>query len=161
MKMLYVIRHAKSSWSDPLQDDFDRPLNERGKANAPEMAGRIKAKGVRPDLMISSTAKRAQETAQIFADVLAYAQADIQLQDQLYEAATETVMKCVRQISPEAESAFIFGHNPTLTYFVNELAGVWIDNIPTCGMVAISLDGWDKAGEGTGKLVWFDFPKNT
>jgi len=143
-----------------MQDDFDRPLNPRGKADAPEMAERIKTKGAKPDLIISSTAKRAHETAKVFAEVLGYDGADIQLHDNLYEADIETVMKCVRQISAEKESACIFGHNPTLTYFVNELAGVWIDNIPTCGVAAVTLEAWDKAGEGAGKLLWFDFPKN-
>ena len=161
MKMLYVIRHAKSSWSDPGTDDFDRPLNERGKADAPEMAKRMKSKGIKPDLIISSTAKRALKTAHIFAEVLGYPTDAIQLRRNLYEADVDTVFDVVREIAPETGRVLIFGHNPTFTGFVNELAGVRIDNIPTCGIAAVTLaKPWNETGEHTGRLDWFDYPKN-
>ena len=161
MKMLYVIRHAKSSWSEPGLDDFERPLNERGQKDAPEMAQRLKKKGVKPDLIISSTALRAYRTAQIFAEALDYAYDRIALKPDLYETDIETVFEVVRGIDPQAETVLIFGHNPTLTYFVNDLAATRIDNIPTAGIAAVALDGcWSEAKENGGKLVWFDYPKN-
>jgi phosphohistidine phosphatase len=161
MKMLYVIRHAKSSWSEPGLDDFDRPLNDRGQSDAPEMARRMKAKGIQPDLIITSTAERARKTAGIFADVLGYPSEAIVLKPDLYETDIDTVFDVVHQIDPQASHVFIFGHNPTFTYFVNDLASARIDNIPTCGIAAIALNGdWQEAEEDSGSLVWFDYPKN-
>ena len=161
MKMLYVIRHAKSSWAEPGLDDFERPLNDRGRSDAPEMARRMKAKGIKPDLIISSTAERAQTTARIFADELGYPSESILLKPDLYETDIDTVFDVVQQIDTHASHVLIFGHNPTFTYFVNDLASARIDNIPTCGIAAIALNGaWQDAGEDSGNLVWFDYPKN-
>lgn len=161
MKMLYVIRHAKSSWAEPGLDDFDRPLNDRGLSDAPEMAGRMKAKGIQPDLIISSTAERAQTTARIFANVLDYPAESILLKPDLYETDIDTVFDVVQQIDCDASHVLIFGHNPTFTYFVNDLASARIDNIPTCGIAAVALKGtWQEAEEDCGSLVWFDYPKN-
>lgn len=161
MRMLYVIRHAKSSWNEPGLDDFDRPLNDRGRSDAPEMAERLKAKGIHPDLIITSTAERAQTTARIFADVLGYPAESILLKPDLYETDVDTVFDVVHQIDPQASHVLIFGHNPTFTYFVNHLASARIDNIPTCGIAAIALDKeWREAKRSGGHMVWFDYPKN-
>lgn len=161
MNTLYVIRHAKSSWSGN-EADFDRPLNERGERDAPEMAARIKAKHIVPDLIISSPAKRAKKTASIFADVLGYQKDDILYKEKIYEASIETIYKILREVDPSHRCVLIFGHNPTFTYFVNGLASVRIDNIPTCGMAAISIKGeWKDIEEDAGELLWFDYPKNS
>lgn len=161
MKMLYVIRHAKSSWSEPGLDDFDRPLNDRGRADAPEMARRMKEKGIHPDLIISSTALRARKTAHMFAETLGYPAEKIVLKPDLYETDIDTVFDVVRQIDPDASQVLLFGHNPTFTYFVNDLASARIDNIPTCGIAAIAVNGsWKEVKEQSGSLVWFDYPKN-
>lgn len=161
MKMLYVIRHAKSSWSEPGLDDFDRPLNDRGQADAPEMAQRMKEKGIHPDLIITSTALRAYTTAHIFAEVLGYPVEKIVQKPDLYETDLDTLFEVVHQIHPEASHVLLFGHNPTFTYFVNDLASARIDNIPTCGVAAIALRVyWKEVEENSGSLVWFDYPKN-
>jgi phosphohistidine phosphatase len=162
MKRLVVIRHAKSDWSDPWKDDFDRPLNERGKRDAPVMAERLKKKGILPDLIISSPAKRAKKTALIFAEKLGYDPEKILWEKDLYECSTADVYRLIRELGKDAGTLFVFGHNPTWTYFVNELAGVRIDNIPTCGIAVteISCD-WDALEAECGKLIDFDYPKKT
>lgn len=157
---LVVIRHAKSDWGDPLKKDFDRPLNERGKRDAPAMAERLKAKGIYPDLIISSTAKRAQKTARIFAEHLHYNPEKIFLTDELYECSTADVYHVIQSVGGEAKTIFVFGHNPTWTYFVNELAGVRIDNIPTCGIAVIEMaKNWREIEAESGRLLDFDYPK--
>ena len=159
--MLYVVRHAKSSWAEPWMADFDRPLNDRGEKDAPEMALRIQSKGIKPDLIISSPAKRAKTTALAFASQLGYAEKSILYKDNIYEADVETIFSIIRDIPSSYSHVFLFGHNPTFTYFVNELADVRIDNIPTCGVAAIVITGeWSEAGAESGSLVWFDYPKN-
>jgi len=159
--MLYVIRHAKSSWNEPGARDFDRELNERGRKDAPEMADRLKRKGVMPSLIVSSTALRAKRTALAFAQILGYDADGILWKDELYEADVHTIYDVVRKIGEPYETVLMFGHNPTWTYFVNGLAEVRIDNIPTCGVAGISLNGaWENVKEGSGELVLFDFPKN-
>jgi phosphohistidine phosphatase len=161
MKMLYVIRHAKSSWNELGARDFDRKLNERGRKDAPEMAERLKRKGVIPNLIISSTAERAKSTALIFAQVLGYDTDTILWKDTLYEADIDTIYDVVRKIGEPYDTVLMFGHNPTWTYFVNGLADVRIDNIPTCGIAEISVSGaWKDVKEGAAALVSFDFPKN-
>lgn len=162
MNKLVVIRHAKSDWGDPHKSDFERPLNERGKRDAPAMAERLKVKGIYPDLIISSTAKRAQKTARIFAEHLCYDPEKIFLTDELYECSTADVYHVIQSAGGKAETIFIFGHNPTWTYFVNELAGVRIDNIPTCGVAVIEIEkSWSELEAESGRLLDFDYPKKT
>lgn len=162
MNRLVVIRHAKSDWGDPHKSDFERPLNERGKRDSPTMAERLKAKEIYPDLIISSTAKRAQKTARIFAEHLHYNPEKIVLTDELYECSTADVYHVIHSMGGDAKTIFIFGHNPTLTYFVNELAGVRIDNIPTCGIAVMEIKKkWSELEAESGRLLDFDYPKKT
>ena len=142
--------------------DFERPLNERGLKDAPEMARRLTARGVKPDLVVSSTANRALTTARIFADVLGYPAGDILEMHELYAADAETVFDIVQRLAPGAETVLLFGHNPTVTDFVNRAAGVRIDHMPTCATAAVALPGtWQDAEPGSGSLALFDYPKNT
>jgi len=149
--MLYVIRHAKSSWSEFGARDFDRELNERGRKDAPEMADRLKQKSVVPDLIISSSAVRAKLTALAFAKVVGFNADAILWKDELYEADIDTIYGVVGKIGEQYSTVLMFGHNPTWTYFVNGLAEVRIDNIPTCGVAGISLNGaWKDVKMGSG-----------
>ena len=161
MKTLYVMRHAKSSWADPLLPDFDRPLNERGKADAPEMGKRLKKKGIRPDLIISSPAKRAFKTAQKVAKAIDYPKNKILTDKMLYLAGTSAILAVVKETADTVNSLMIFGHNPGWTDFVNEMTGSHIDNIPTTGIAAIQFDvnSWEDVSKNKGKLLFFDYPK--
>jgi phosphohistidine phosphatase len=162
MKMLYIIRHAKSSWDSPLLGDFDRPLNERGERDAPRMGKRLKEKNVVPDLMLSSPAKRALTTCENIADILGYPQDKIKANDDLYHAGEDTILKIIQSCNDKHDTILVFGHNPGLTDFANLLTDAAINNVPTCGIVAckFEIDSWKKVAAGTGEMMFFDFPKN-
>ena len=161
MKTLYIIRHAKSSWDNPLLDDFERPLNKRGEGDAPRMGKRLKDKHVLPDLMLSSPATRALTTCQKIADVLGYSHEKIKTNDNLYHAEDEEILSIVKEIKDKYNVVLLFGHNPGLTEFVNRLANSFINNIPTCGIAACSLniDSWKDADWKKASLEFFDYPK--
>src|SRR5690349_21699881 len=138
MKTLYIIRHAKSNWDNPEVSDYDRPLNERGKRDAPRMGKRLKEKNIRPELLLSSPAKRAFSTAKRIARVLQYATEKIKTDKRLYHADEETLLSVIQGIKDKHDVVMLFSHNPGVTDFVNSLMDdeMDIDNIPTCGVVA-------------------------
>lgn len=162
MKRLILVRHAKSSWADPGMEDIDRPLNERGKRDAPEMARRLRARGERPDLIVSSPARRARSTARRMADELGIAREDVSIEDALYEASVDTWLRVIAALPPAADAVLMVGHNPTLTELGHALCrAVRIDNIPTCGVLRLDygLRSW-AAVPGAEPSDWsFDYPK--
>jgi phosphohistidine phosphatase len=163
MKLLYVIRHAKSSWDDIDLNDFDRPLNERGKRDAPRMAKRLKEKEIVPDLMLSSPAKRALSTAKRMAAALDYPKEKIKTDKTLYHADEETIYSVIHGVKNKHDVLFVFGHNPGLTDFVNSMSNESpIDNVPTCGVVAFSIEinDWAALKPGSARFLFFDFPKS-
>lgn len=162
VKTLYVVRHAKSSWDDLSLSDFERPLNRRGKRDAPRMGKRLKEKKVVPDLMLSSPAKRALSTCEEIAHALEYPKEKIKTDRKLYHADEGSLLEVVRSLKDKHDVAFIFGHNPGLTDFVNALMNATIGNVPTCGIAACELDveTWQDVDWGMGKMLFFDFPKN-
>lgn len=165
MKKLYIIRHAKSSWDNPEMDDLDRPLNKRGKRDAPQMGKQLKEKEVTPDFMLSSPAERARATCEAIAEVLSFNKEKIKIDRRLYHANEDQILEVIRGIknSPRdsEEVVLLFGHNPGLTEFANALLNQYIDNIPTCGIVAAELpvDYWQDVTFGCGRMLFFDFPK--
>lgn len=161
MKTLYIVRHAKSSWTNPSLDDFDRPLNKRGKTNAPFMASLLKKQNIKPELIISSPANRAVSTAEFFAEVLGNPLSKIKADKNLYEADSLDILNVVSQVEDYINTVMIFGHNPGLTDFVNFISDGDIDNIPTTGVVCLSLqtNTWKDLARDSCKILWFDFPK--
>lgn len=166
MKTLYLIRHAKSSWDDPDLGDFERPLNKRGKKDAPNMAKRLKEKRITPDFMISSPATRAFDTCKEFARILDYDKDKIKTDKRLYHADEDQILTVIRELKDrerdEEEVVLLFGHNPGLTEFANSLLNESIHNMPTCGIVKaqLKIDRWKDAAFGCGELEFFDFPKS-
>lgn len=164
MKTLYILRHAKSSWDAMNVDDFERPLNERGKRDAPRMAKRLKEKEIHPDLIITSPAKRALSTTKRFAKILGYPRENIREERQLYHPDEEAVLSVVQRLNDKFNHVILCTHNPGLTEFVNTLMNgeVDIDNVPTCGVVALQFetDRWNDLDWGSGKLLFFDYPKS-
>ncbi|MDO8455226.1 MAG: histidine phosphatase family protein [Sulfurimonas sp.] len=159
MKRVYLIRHAKSSWKDSLLDDFERPLNKRGKSDAPLMGSRLKDKKIIPDIILSSPAVRAKRTAEIIAKKIGF-EKEIVFKKDIYEANATTLHKILTKIADKNSVAFLFGHNPSL----NELAEKYLEfneNIPTCGVVEIEFDcdSWVDISVKNAKLVSFDYPK--
>lgn len=162
MKTLYLIRHAKSSWKDPELRDFERPLNKRGKRDAPDMGQRLKDSKIKADIIISSPAKRAFKTAKIIAKEIKYPVKKIVKKDSVYLADVPTLVKVIHKISDKQHQAMLFGHNPGLTMLANFLVnGQQLENIPTCGIfcVEFEIDSWKEVEQGIGKLLFFDYPK--
>jgi phosphohistidine phosphatase len=161
MKTLYLVRHAKSSWKYPKLDDFERPLNKRGRKNAPFMGKILNTLKVSPDLVLSSPANRAATTARIIADKIDYPVDKIQYSEAIYEFSANAVIQVIKQIDNTVEKLMVVGHNPALTDLANYFGGEPISNIPTCGIFCVDLDisSWAKIFEHCGKLRFFEFPK--
>jgi len=160
MKNIYLIRHAKSYWGDQSTPDIDRPLNKRGKRDAPLMGDILNDKKIKPDLIISSPAKRAKKTAIAIADKISYPEKKIVYKEELYEASINTLLKVLQKLDEKNNSSMIFGHNPELTLLNNHISNHYIDNIPTCGIVALQLDKkWSELDKDKCKFLFFEFPK--
>jgi len=161
LKTLLLIRHAKSSWDDPGLSDFERPLNERGKKDAPAMAERLYERGIKIDSFISSPARRARKTAEQFAKKYKKDKDDLVLKTELYMASDEAFNSVVEKLNDNMDCVAIFSHNPGITEFANGLTDARTDNIPTCGIFAISIEAkkWAKFKEAKKKFLFFDYPK--
>ncbi len=161
MKTVFLVRHAKSSWDQSMLDDFDRPLNERGNADAPRMGKLLKKKKIKPDILYSSPAVRALTTAKLISTELGYPENKIKTDRQLYHADEETLFNFLRTLSDDYDEVMLFGHNPGITEFANELLGENIVNIPTTGVVSgrLAIESWKDAKPGCGTLRFFDSPK--
>ena len=160
MKTLYLARHAKSSWKNPELSDADRPLNKRGKRDAPLMGETLNEKGVKLDLMVTSPAKRARLTAESIAKEIGYKKKDIVVDEDLYEFSTSGLLDVIQGFNNEYNSVMIFGHNPAFTTLNNNLTDQYIDNIPTCGIVCIQFGlQWKEIESNSGKTQFFIYPK--
>jgi phosphohistidine phosphatase len=162
MKTLILHRHAKSSWDHPNLIDFERPLNNRGKHDAPEMGKRLLDKSEKVELFVSSPAVRAISTARLVAKELGYPVGKITEERNIYMAGVRTLLNVVNNLDDQINSVMLFGHNPGFTEFAEYLTDEYLGNIPTCGQVKItfSISTWKMVSQGTGKMEWFDFPKN-
>ena len=166
MKKLYLIRHAKSSWDNPDLDDFNRPLNSRGIEDAPRMGKRLKENKLTADVVVTSPAKRALDTCLIITKILGFSKEKISVDKRLYHASEEELLRVIRELkdhpNDEEKNVLLFGHNPGLTNFANQLLNEHIQNIPTTGIVvaSLSIKKWQKVDWGCGKLLFFDFPKS-
>ncbi len=160
MKTLYILRHAKSSWEDSDLADFDRPLNERGKTVAPFMGEVMVRHEFEPELILSSPAVRARETA-IRAKKAAGLSVEIKYEEQIYEATPQTLMQVARSIDDEFGSAMIVGHNPGMEGFVRLLTGK-MESMPTASLAVIDLniDDWGQTSARTGTLRRILRPKD-
>jgi len=161
MKTLFLLRHAKSSWDDPELKDFERPLSERGANDLPVMAERFSLRQCSVACIISSPAVRAKTTAKLFAQHIHFPVRALSSNPELYFAGSAMFLRAASLLDEDYESAMLVGHNPAITEFVNELAEVEIDNIPTCGLVELSLEieQWSDIKMGEATLVHFDYPK--
>lgn len=161
MKSLLIVRHAKSSWDVTSLDDIDRPLNDRGKHDAPEMAKRLLKEKIKIDAFISSPAKRAKKTAQLFIQEFKRNKDEIIYIDQLYNAHTADFYKVLTSIDEAWNAVAVFSHNPGITDFANSLTSVQVDNIPTCGIFAVKADieRWEDFEKASKEFWFFNYPK--
>lgn len=165
-RTLVLVRHAKSDWGTMGQTDFERPLNDRGKRDAPEMGKRLMQKGIKPDLIIASNANRAATTAKLIAKEVGYSQEQIVWIDKLYHCPNYLFDEVISEYCLPYENAatvLVVAHNPGITLYANEVQNsLRIDNMPTCGMLAFSfnLDSWSLYASCNKQFLFFDFPKN-
>lgn len=159
MKNLIIIRHAKSSWEIPL-NDIDRPLSQKGIINAHFVAKKCVKELPSNFIIWSSTAKRASETALIFAKTILYPVESIVYKEDLYTFELNTLENSIKSCSDVFENLILFGHNEAITDFVNKFGDSVINNVPTAGFVFIEFDSDSWKNIKTGKTIKIIFPKN-
>lgn len=161
MKILTVVRHAKSSWRDTSLSDKKRPLNKRGERDAPKMGKRIAEHGIRPSLIISSPATRAWLTAKIIAAKISYPIEFLQREDSLYLASLDEILDVVVAQDIGFNSLMVVGHNPGMTDFANFLSPGLTHNLPTAGVVSVQIDqdDWNLYERPKTELLVYDYPK--
>jgi phosphohistidine phosphatase len=162
MKALFLIRHAKSSWDDTALPDKDRPLNDRGKRDAPKMGKRLARRDVKPDLILSSPATRALTTAEIIAKKLDYKRKDIVVDDRLYAGEADDLLNVIHKLGDKRERVILVGHNPELTELAHRLSSE-ITHMPTCAVAAFTFDAksWSNIGTAKPAKVALDYPKKS
>jgi phosphohistidine phosphatase len=161
-KQLFVLRHAKSSWDDPGLDDHDRPLAPRGRRAAALLAGHVRAAGIRPALVLCSSARRTRETLE---SVDPGGRPEIE--PELYGASVSELCDRLRRVSPTIRSVMLVGHNPSLQMLVLRLAGSGdgLDSVrakfPTGALATLTFDGpWSELGPGAAELAAYVRPKD-
>ncbi|WP_276503941.1 SixA phosphatase family protein [Terrimonas pollutisoli] len=161
MKTLILVRHAKSSWDDFSINDIDRPLNDRGKKDAPAMAKRLRDKDIKIDAFISSPAKRARKTAEAFAKEYKEEKQNIAFFDELYLASPSTFFDVISKTDDQFKTIAVFSHNDGITSFANMLTSTRIDNIPTSGVFAVKIKTkhWADFEKAEKEFWFFDSPK--
>ncbi len=162
MKSLILVRHGKSSWDHPGLADFDRPLSGRGQRDAPRMAKRLQRRGAKPDVIVSSPARRALETARIFAMQLGINEERLILEKNIYEASWQELLDIVRGLHDSWQCVMLVGHNPGFTSLASQLGREAPDNIPTsgCASLALAVHHWHAVRPDQNADLEFDYPKN-
>ena len=160
MKTILLMRHAKSSWKDASLSDHERPLNKRGKNDAPRMGQLLVEQNLTPDIILCSTAKRARLTVKYLLETCDFS-GEIEYLEDLYHADYHTYLEVLRSLSNELETAMIIGHNPEMDEFLNIMCDAR-DHITTAAIAHIELphDNWTNFGKDTyAKLVNFWKPR--
>lgn len=157
MKTLLILRHAKASWSQPKHIDHERPLTKRGKHDAPQMGKLIRDQGLTPDLIISSTAKRAYDTARLAAEACGY-EGDVEQRQELYLSDTTCYMDILRSLPDKVNCVMLVGHNPVLEELLNLLTD-YKEPFPTATLAQVELPitswvGLSEATDGYLKNLW-------
>ncbi len=140
MKTLYLVRHGKSSWENMSHQDYERPLLEKGISRTRKVALSLKEKNICPDLIISSHAQRAYETAGIIADKLHYPVDKIQIEKGLYFSGPEAMEHVILGLDDALEEVMLVGHNPDMTKLANVFLTDKLDYLPTTGIVCVKFD---------------------
>lgn len=161
MKTLFLVRHAKSSRDDPMLADRERPLDDRGRHDAPGMGHRLAKRDAKPDAIFSSPARRALTTARLIAKELGFDRDRIVVDERLYATSADELLAVVRSLDDRLGRVMLFGHNPELTDLAHRLSAT-IANLPTCAVVEFGFDtpSWSKVGEIAPARVALDTPKS-
>ena len=158
MKTLLIMRHAKSDYPPGISDDFDRPLNKRGRADLPRIARLLAAYGPRPEVVLASAARRAHQTATGLVESLGLPASVLHLDDALYLSSPSTLTQAAAGLPDSAQTGLIIAHNPGLEEWIRELTGAHI-HLPTAGLAAVELGihSWQEIGRG--RLLYFVVPR--
>lgn len=160
MKTLYILRHAKSSWDDHLLSDFERPLNERGLRTAPFIGDLMKERGMVPDVIVSSPALRAKQTAELVREAGGF-EPEISFNESIYEASVGTLVSVIAELDNNIDSTLLVGHNPGAEGLIYFLTGK-IAPMPTAALALIELGiaSWSELANGCGTLAQVIRPKD-
>lgn len=137
MKTLLILRHAKSSWNYPALSDYDRPLNGRGKRDAPRMGKHLREQGLTPDRILTSSAKRARKTASRVAKTCGYT-GKVKKLDRFYDTVAGVYFETLQALPDKYQRVMVVGHNPTMEQLVGYLTGQ-IRRMPTAALAHIEL----------------------
>jgi phosphohistidine phosphatase len=161
MKTVVIVRHGKSSWDDTSLSDHQRPLAKRGLRDGPVMGARLADWGPPIDRVISSSAVRALATAELVTQAMNLPWDEIQVEDDLYHATEYEMLELIQEQDDYLDGVMLFGHNPGMTYLVNDLSDLDLDNLPTCGVVILQfeVDSWSEIGQVLASKAEFDYPK--
>ncbi|HWS02730.1 MAG TPA: histidine phosphatase family protein [Gammaproteobacteria bacterium] len=159
-RTLILVRHAKSSWDGVDLPDTERPLADRGKREAPMMGKRLAKQQAKPDLILSSPARRALATAQIIAKELGYKTRDVVVDDRLYATDPETLLAVIGGLNDKLKCVMLFGHNPEFSELAHRLSGD-IAVLPTCAVAQFTFESksWANIGSVKAEKVVLDYPK--
>jgi phosphohistidine phosphatase len=163
MKVLYLLRHAKSSWAEAGLSDRQRPLNKRGLHDAPVMGKRFAERGESLQRVVSSPALRARTTAELFSETCAFPASGIAQEENLYFLGNRSIENVILSQDDRLENLMLVFHNPDITYFANSIDYDFrIDNVPTCGLLRMNCDiaHWSDWSRDSTTFEYFDFPKN-
>lgn len=161
MKTLYVMRHAKSAWGEPGLDDFERPLLEKGKKRTRLVIEYLRKKNIKPELLLTSPAVRALQTAHIMLHGLGMEKECLRIEKTMYTSDSEQLEDLFYDLPSSVDEILMVGHNPAVTSFVNRFIDAKIDALPTSGTVALAFDiiNWEEILNIKPKLRFVVFPK--
>ena len=162
MKTLYLLRHAKSSWSFDELSDQERPLNDRGRDDAPLMGQALAKRRIRPDIIVSSPAVRAMSTALLVAREMQFPHEKITVEPGIYGADADDLLAIIKGLPDAAGSALLVGHNPTITEVANALSPSSLNEMPTAAVVCLrfSCERWEEVSKANAEFYFYDYPRN-
>ena len=158
-KKLIIVRHSKSSWKDLSLDDFNRPLNKRGKEDGPTISNYLSKRTNFIDLLHSSSSVRTFQTSKFFTERIKFGK--VKYDDNLYHSSSESILNLIKNYSNEYSSVMLIAHNPGLTHLINQITNISLDNLPTTGLAEIhfSCNKWNEISSKNSNLIDLKFPK--
>ena len=162
LRTLYLVRHAKASLDTATQSDYDRPLNDRGERDAPNMGLRLREKGANPQMVLASAARRTTQTAKRIATAMRLPDDHISLTKDLYQSSPESIARQINGVDATVTELMIIAHNPGITELSNQLSDAFrVDNMPTCGVVGVRAEAadWREFWEAAKEVFLFEYPK--
>jgi phosphohistidine phosphatase len=161
MKTLYIVRHAKASWDFPELPDVERPVVEKGIYHTKKIVNELNERKVKIDLMISSHARRARETARIIAAGIFYPVEKIEISRNIYQVESDEIFEVIFHVNDEHSSVMLVGHNPAISTFANYFLDEKIDLLPTSGVISIGFETkkWSEIKKAPHKINFILIPK--